>query len=395
MNILYLTHRIPYPPNKGDKIRAFHQLQHLAQKHRVHLACLVDNPNDLPHVKDLDKYCASVEAVYRGSAGARLHILTALSTGTPLSVAAFYSRELQRRIEQRLRSEAIDRIFVFSAAMAEYVRDVTGIPKVIDFVDADSEKWRLYAGYRPFPLSWVYRLEAKRLARYEAEVARVFDHVLFISEAEAQVLHRPTDNLPITTIPNGVDLDYFSPNEEGQLPVSEPTIVFTGEMNYFPNVDAVRYFCQAIFPLVRRVVPQARLYIVGRHPTRQVKALDDGQHVIVTGAVPDVRPYLAAARLAVAPFRIARGIQNKVLEAMAMGLPVVGTSIAFRGLQATAADGIRSVDEPGAFAQAVVTLLQDDLGRRRCAYHARQFVSRHHRWQDHGARLEALLCELG
>jgi sugar transferase (PEP-CTERM/EpsH1 system associated) len=395
MNILYLAHRIPYPPNKGDKIRAFHQLQHLTQRHAVHLACLVDNPADLHYIEDLEKYCASVEAVYCDKARMRLRALTALATSTPLSVASFYAPELRRRIARHLRAGAIDRILVFSAAMAEYVRDVTGIPKVIDFVDADSEKWRLYANYRPFPLSWVYRLEAKRLARYEARVARAFDHAIFISEVEAQVLHGRTAGRPITVLPNGVDAEYFSPVGADQPAVREPCIVFTGEMNYFPNVDAVRYFCQTILPMVRRIVPQARFYIVGRHPSRQVRALHDGQHVLVTGAVSDVRPYLAAAHLAVAPFRIARGIQNKVLEAMAMGLPVVGTSIAFRGLQATAADGICVVDEPKAFAQAILTLLQDASGRRRCAYHARQFVGRQHRWQEHGARLEALLHELG
>jgi sugar transferase (PEP-CTERM/EpsH1 system associated) len=336
-----------------------------------------------------------VEAVYRGKTAARLRALTALATGKPLSVASFSSRALQRRIARRLRTAAIDRIVVFSSAMAEYVRDVTGIPKVIDFVDADSEKWRLYADYRPFPLSWVYRLEARRLGRYEAQVASAFDRAIFISEAEAQVLDGRTDGRPITIIPNGVDTDYFSPNGGGPLRVSEPHIVFTGEMDYFPNVDAVRYFCRVIFPLVRQAVSAARFCIVGRHPTRRVKALADDRHVIVTGAVPDVRPYLAAAHLAVAPFRIARGVQNKVLEAMAMGLPVVGTSMAFRGLQATAADGVRIADEPEALAQEVLTLLRDGALRRRCARQSRQFVCRHHRWQDHGERLEALLQELG
>jgi sugar transferase (PEP-CTERM/EpsH1 system associated) len=395
MNLLYLAHRIPYPPNKGDKIRAFHQLRHLAQRYTVHLACLVDDLEDLPYVKDLEKCCASVEAVYRGKTAARLRALTALATGKPLSVASFSSRALQRHIARRLRTAAIDRIVVFSSAMAEYVRDVTGIPKVIDFVDADSEKWRLYADHQPFPWSQLYRLEAKRLARYEAEAASWFDHAVFISDAEAQVLRGRTQGQPVTVIPNGVDTDYFSPHGGGQPPLGEPCLVFTGEMNYFPNVDAVRHFCRAILPLVKRLVPNVRFYIVGRYPTRQVRALADGRHVVVTGAVPDVRPYLGVAHLAVAPFRIARGIQNKVLEAMAMGLPVVGTAIALRGLQATAADGVRIADHPEAFAQEVLALLQDPLERRRCAHRARQFVCRHHRWQEHGARLEALLQALG
>jgi glycosyltransferase involved in cell wall biosynthesis len=162
-------------------------------------------------------------------------------------------------------------------------------------------------------------------------------------------------------------------------------------MDYFPNVDATRYFCREIFPLVREAMPEALFYIVGRNPTRQVRALAREANVVVTGSVPDVRPYLAKARVAIAPLRIARGIQNKILEAMAMGLPVVGTSEAFQGIQATMADGIRIADDPEGFAQEVLALLKDHDLHRLCSHHARCYVECRHRWQNHGARLESLL----
>jgi sugar transferase (PEP-CTERM/EpsH1 system associated) len=298
---------------------------------------------------------------------------------------------LRKKITQRLNSEKFDLIFVFSSNMAEYVRHVSDLPRVMDLVDVDSEKWRLYANCYSLPFSWVYQLEARRLARYEAEVAGIFDHAIFVSEKEASLFKRRVSDRPISVFPNGVDLDYFAPN--GDDP-KQPALVFTGEMNYFPNVDAVRYFCGEIFPLIRATVPDARFYIVGRNPTPQVRKLGRQPNVFVTGAVNDVRPYLAQARVAVAPLRIARGVQNKVLEAMAMGLPVVGTSVAFQGTQATVADGIRITDNPQEFAREALTFLKDPGLRRQGALQARRYVQRCHRWQDHGASLESLLQDV-
>jgi sugar transferase (PEP-CTERM/EpsH1 system associated) len=391
MRILYLAHRIPYPPNKGEKIRAFHQIRLLSRKHTVHLACLIDEKEDLQHVKALAKYCASVDAVYRGRTSARGLSLLTLLTSRPLSVMPFYSRKLAKKIANRLRSERIDRILVFSSSMAKYVRHIAGIAKVLDFVDMDSEKWRLYADYHPFPFSWIYRLEADRLGRYEEEVASIFDHSLFVSEKDAELLRRRLSDRPISVISNGVDLDYFAPNGGHACCSNPPVLVFTGAMDYFPNIDAVQHFCQTIFPLVRKARPEVRFSIVGRNPTRLVKALGHHPHVTVTGSVSDVRPYLTRAQVAVVPLRIARGVQNKVLEAMAMGLPVVGTSQAFQGLQATTSDGVRIVDAPEAFAQEVLTLLEDHALQRQRSLQARHYVQCHHQWQGHGASLESLL----
>jgi sugar transferase (PEP-CTERM/EpsH1 system associated) len=394
MNILYICHRIPYPPNKGEKIRAFHQLRYLATRHTVHLACLIDEPEDVQYVQALEPYCASIDVLYRPKINAKLFALRALCTTQPLSVAAFYSAAFASKIRQRLHAEHIDRIVVFSSPMAVYVQQASQIPKVMDFVDADSEKWRLFADYHPRILSWIYRLEARRLAQYEREVARTFEHAIFVTEREACLLRQHVPDRPISVIPNGVDLEYFTPPQDAGGTTEPPVLVFTGVMDYFPNVDAVDYFCREIFPCVHAIVPAAQLYIVGRNPTRQVRQLSRQSHVIVTGAVPDVRPYLARAWVAVAPLRIARGVQNKVLEAMAMGLPIVGTSAALQGTWATLTDGVRMADSPRAFAREVVTLLEDRALQRQCALQARRYVQTYHQWEVHNARLEALLYEM-
>src|SRR5215475_12187119 len=208
MNILYICHRLPYPPNKGEKIRAFYQLRYLATRHTIHLACLVDEAEDLQYVGALQQYCASIDMVYRPKIAAKLLALRALCTDQPLSVASFYSSALARKIRQRLAVEQIDRIVVFSSAMTVYVQQISGIPKIMDFVDADSEKWRLFADYHPWMLSWIYRLEAHRLARHEVEVARTFDHTIFVTDREAHILQEHVPERPISVIPNGVDLEY-------------------------------------------------------------------------------------------------------------------------------------------------------------------------------------------
>jgi sugar transferase (PEP-CTERM/EpsH1 system associated) len=395
MNVLYICHRVPYPPNKGEKIRSFHQIQYLSKRHKVHVACLADEQDDLRHAKQLESYCASVDVAYRNKTAARCLAALGLLADKPLSVAFFYSSELRRKIERRLRTEAIDIIVVCSSAMAPYVWHVRDIPKVIDFVDVDSEKWRLYAAYHPVPFSWLYQLEAKRLTRYEEVVARTFNCCIFISREEANLFQRRVNDRPIVVVSNGVDLKYFVPNRDKISSADEPSLLFTGVMDYFPNVDAVQFFCREIFPLVREMVPQARFYVVGKSPTRGVRSLGSLPGVIVTGSVPDVRPYLGRARVAVAPFRVARGVQNKVLEAMAMGLPVIGTSIAFQGIQATEGDGIRIANDPESFAKEVCMVLKGDkkLGSL-WAGQTRGYVDRHHQWHDMGAKLELLLEEM-
>jgi sugar transferase (PEP-CTERM/EpsH1 system associated) len=392
MKILYLAHRLPYPPNKGEKIRTFHQIQQLAKRHTIHLCSFVDDPDDLPLVPALRKHCASVEVAYRSNASSFLFAAAALLRRRPLSVSLFYRKAFAKKFLEKLATERFDCVFVSSSSMAQYSCFASDLPKIVDFIDVDCEKWRLYAQYHSFPLSMIYKLEAERLARYEEQAARMFDHCILISEEERRVFQERVDGRPVSVISNGVDLEYFAPYGFDFLRVFHPTIVFTGAMDYFPNVDAVQYFCQEILPFVHQSVPNAQFYIVGRNPTREVKALESYPNVIVTGTVPDVRPYLARATVSVAPLRIARGVQNKVLESMAIGVPVVGTVESFKGIRATESDGIRIAKDPRSFAHQVATFLRGDTSLRQQAGHqVRRYVERHHRWEDQGAKLDRLI----
>lgn len=398
MNILYLAHRIPYPPDKGDKMVSYHQVRHLGARHRLHLVCFADDRRDLVHADVLREFCASVDVVFRSPRRARIAGLRGLLDGRAISVAAFDSHALRRAAAERLRGADI--VLAFSSVMAQYVPAGDWRPRVMDFVDADSEKWRLYASRSRWPASWLYAREADRLGRFEEGVARSWDQSLFVCEREARVLRTRAPGVPVGVIPSGVDLDYYTPpsrltrpgNGSGPHATERvPRLVFTGMMDYFPNVDGVRWFAAEVFPRVREALPTARFTIVGRNPARSVRALASVPGIEVTGAVPDVRPHLAAADLACVPLRVARGLQNKMLEAMAMGLPVVATSPAYEGLDAPEGAGIEVADDPTEFAARIVALLQDDARRREAGRRARAYVEARHKWADHGAALEALL----
>jgi sugar transferase (PEP-CTERM/EpsH1 system associated) len=396
VNILYLAHRIPYPPDKGDKMVSYHQVRHLGARHRLHLVCFADDRRDLVHADVLREFCATVDVVYRSPRRARLEGLRGLLDGRAISVAAFDSKALRRAAAERLRGADI--VLAFSSVMAQYVPAGDWRPRVMDFVDADSEKWRLYASRSRWPASWLYAREADRLGRFEDAVARSWDQSLFVCEREARVLRERVPGVPVGVIPSGVDLDYYTPpsrassgNGAGPRPERVPRLVFTGMMDYFPNVDGVRWFVSEVFPRVRAAFPEARFTIVGRNPVHAVRALASEPGIEVTGAVPDVRPYLAAADVACVPLRVARGLQNKMLEAMAMGLPVVATTPAYEGLDAPEGAGIEVADDPAVFAERVVGLLRDDARRLEAGRRARAHVETRHKWADHGAALEALL----
>jgi sugar transferase (PEP-CTERM/EpsH1 system associated) len=312
-----------------------------------------------------------------------------------LSVAAFDSGEFRRLVEARCRRDPPDAILVYTAVMAPYAENA-GVPRLVDFVDVDSEKWKLYAARHRPPRSLVYAIEARRLAAFEDHVCRDFEHSASVSEMEKRILAARVPGLRHTVIPMGVDLEYFRPPADsgGRGGSARPVIVFVGVMDYFPNSDAVSWFAKRVFPLVRPRVPEVEFRIVGRRPSRAVRALAREPGVTVTGAVADVRPHLADATLAVAPFQITRGVQSKVLEAMASGLPVVGTRIAFQALGAGEKDGLRAADTPSALADEVVAVLRDPtLGRSRGA-EARRYVERNHRWETSGDLLESVLTTL-
>lgn len=392
-DLLFLAHRIPYPPDKGDKIRSWHMLRHLTENWRVHLGAFVDDPADWAHVGVLKEICADVCLRPLSPRTGKLRSLTGLATGKALTLPYYQDAVLERWVRARL-GGGIGAVVVYSSAMAQFVMGAHGVRRVMDFVDIDSDKWRQYAPTKPWPLSWLYAREGRKLLAWERRVATAFDASLFVSEAEAMDFRRlaPESARKVGHFNNGVDTEYFSPDHVLDSPFQEgaPSLVFTGAMDYWPNVDAVAWFAQSVLPLVRRVVPQVRFHIVGSRPGAAVQGLA-GEGVVVTGRVPDVRPYLAHAAMVVAPLRIARGIQNKVLEGMAMGKAVLATPQALEGIAAQADTEVLVAEDAGAQAETVLRLLREPAVAASVGAAARRRVAADYAWGPNLARLDALL----
>ncbi|WP_207537018.1 TIGR03087 family PEP-CTERM/XrtA system glycosyltransferase [Sabulicella rubraurantiaca] len=392
--LLFLAHRIPFPPQKGEKIRAFHMLAHLSRRHEVELGCLVDDPADMAHVEALREWCSHVEAhpIPRGPAAA-LRAVPRFRPGEPLSLAWFRHPSLSAWVEEGLESRRWSRALVYSSAVAPLLMTPAAqqaqMRRVLDFVDVDSAKWRAYAAETSGPMRWVYAREAETLLRFERRAALAFDCSIFVSEEEARCFAAlaPETASRLDHVDNGVELARFDPEIEhpDPYPAGPPVLVFTGTMDYRPNVDAVTWFAEEALPLL----PGLRFAIVGANPAPTVRALERIPGVIVTGSVPDIRPYIAHAAAAVAPLRIARGIQNKVLEAMAMAKPIICTPQAFEGVRAVAGrDALIAPDAAGlaAAVRAVLDGHHPTLGEA-----ARAAVLAAHDWKATLRRLDAVM----
>jgi sugar transferase (PEP-CTERM/EpsH1 system associated) len=393
LRIAMLCPRLPYPLTKGEKIRAFHHLRHLARRHQVTLVCLVDDPSDLEHLDTLRAFLHRVEAVAINRRVARAKSLRALLTGRPLSLEYFACPTLARRLEEAVRSGKCDLILVYSSAMAQYVEGVREIPIVADFVDLDSEKWRQFAERAAPPMSWLFAREAARMRAYERHVGLDVHTVVLVSRHEADLYRAAAPEARVAVVPLVIDTEYFAPAPPPR-PGLPPTIVFSGVMDYFPNVDAVRFFANEILPRIRREEPGTRFLVVGQRPAPAVRRLGKRPGIEVTGPVADVRPYLQQAHVSVAPLRVAQGMQTKILEAMAAGLPVVTTPKGFEGIEAAAGDDLVVEADAECFAHQVIDLLRDPARRQRMGKVARAFVEGRHRRERVMAELDAVLAAL-
>jgi sugar transferase (PEP-CTERM/EpsH1 system associated) len=392
MRILFLAHRLPYPPNKGDKIRSFHELQGIAKRHEVDLFCFYDQPEDVRYFNDVRRYCRDLYAEKISWPLSRARAISASIVGRPFTTAFFRSPDMSRRIGEAVRSRNYDLIFLFSSSMASYVEAFSNIPRVLDMVDVDSDKWVQYANYTSPPVSWLWRAEGHRLAAYENLCARRFTTTLLSTDAEAELLIARCPSCHVEVLENRMSAEDFDPD---RVPVSpeiaayQPYVVFTGSMNYRPNVDAVGYFHREIFPLIRARMPKAHFVIVGRNPVRLVRRLAEDPLIHVTGAVADIRPYLRGASAAVAPLRIARGVQTKVIEAMAMGLPVAASRKVSIALPETLRRQVFAEDDPRRIADFLVERLR---GPGELCRTLRQVVvdyARNSHWEE---RLETVLA---
>jgi sugar transferase (PEP-CTERM/EpsH1 system associated) len=394
LKVVFLSQRVPYPPDRGDRITTCHFLRHLLERGaQVRLGCFAEDARDDEGVARLARDVAAVAAPRLRRKLARFTSLRGLVSGEALTLPFFRNTELQRTVQHWIASDAPDLIYVYSSSMAQYALDARGPVRLMQFAELDSDKWRQYAAERGRATRWVYEREARRLLEFERRVARSFDVSCVVSEVERELFRARIPDVDPVVLPNGVDVEHFVSAGDG---AREPqTVIFTGVMDYAPNVDGVLWFVRHCWPAVRARFAAARLLIVGSRPLPACRALHGRDGIEVTGRVPQTPPWFDRATVAIAPLRLARGVQNKVLEAMSMGLPVVATPQAAQGLGAVARDVLRVASDAEATVEAIGGLLADPAAARTLGARAAAFVRSHYRWQDMYAILDRVLAAHG
>ncbi|MEF8698930.1 MAG: TIGR03087 family PEP-CTERM/XrtA system glycosyltransferase [Candidatus Accumulibacter sp. UW26] len=390
MKILYLCHRFPFPPKRGGKIRPFNMIRHLsASGHRVTVCSLARSPQEADEAQGIAPYCVNFAIEQVSDPLQTLRMVARLPLPTPSSMGYFYSPALKQRVDHLLASEPWDLIFVHCSSVAQYVEQVRDVPKILDFGDMDSQKWLEYANYKPFPLSLGYRLEGNKVLAAEKRLAGLFDLCTATTRAEWETLEGYRTGVASDWFPNGVDSDFFCPSTE---PYDPDTLSFIGRMDYYPNQECMARFCQQIWPQLRSRRPQIKLSIIGADPSPAMRKLGELPGVTVTGSVPDVRPFVRQSALMVAPLNIARGTQNKILEAMAMGVPVVTSRIAAGGVDAEPVTHFLVADRAEEYSAAILGILDNPAERQRLALAGRQRMLSNHAWPHSMARLDRIIA---
>lgn len=392
--LLFLVHRLPFPPNKGDKICSGNILKYFSGHWRVHLGTFIDDPDDWQHADTVRQKCENSCIVNLPRSKRITGSFFALMTGQALSLGYYRNKELQDWVRESIVRECPDAVWIYSGVMGRFVRGLLPehIPVIFDAEDVDSEKWRSYSESSRWPMSWLYRREANKLLAFEREMAASTHASVFISEVEADVFKAlaPESADKVHFRINGVDSLYFDPDKTYENPYQEgqKVLVFVGAMDYQPNIEAVKWFCDNVLEEVRAREPDFLFCIVGMKPTKGVLRLGAMDGVRVTGSVPDVRPYLSHALAACLPLQMARGIQNKALEAMSMALPVLATSHALLGI----------LSPPGALsfvadtAEEMTRMALDILTQpRQINSTGRACVLEHYNWDTNLKKMEASL----
>ena len=391
MRILLLTHRLPYAPNRGDRIHAWHELRLLAPEHEITLVSLVHDREEASHAGELASLARETITAPVPYFRNRIRASLALATGRPLTHVLLDSPLVLPALRRIVRERPPDVVVAFCSSMARFAMEppLDAFPLVIDMMDADSVKWASLAEVSRPPVRWIYRREASCLGRFEAVAVRRASATTVVNERERQALLSLAPDARVVVIQNGVDIHHFSPPGP---PADRPDVVFCGVMNYPPNEAGAVWLAREVWPHVRRNEPTATLWLVGAQPTAHVKALRSTDAGIeVTGSVDDVRPYLWKAALSAAPLHTARGIQNKVLEAIAAGLPTVVTQAVWGGLPREVHPACRLADGAGEFADAILTLARLTPAGRRALANSADLSSLS--WEATLAPLKALLQE--
>jgi polysaccharide biosynthesis protein PslH len=388
MRILFVCHRFPFPPKRGGKIRPFNIIKHLSEKHKVVVASPVRSAEEAEAGAGLGDYCSTYVTDRITKPMAAIHMLSNLAKGRPVSMGYFYSARLHHQIQEKINKVKFDLILVHCSSVAQYVEDATGITKIMDFGDMDSQKWVAYGKTRQFPLNLIYRIEGIRLQRAEADLAGKFDYSTCTTLEEMRTLESYNVGVRTSWFPNGVDTEYFKPSEE---PYEPDTICFIGRMDYYPNQECMQDFCADTLPLIRRMCPRVKMFIVGADPSPAIKDLEKIPGVVVTGSVPDVRPYVWRCAVNVAPLKIARGTQNKILESLAMGVPSIASVNAAVGIDAEPGTHFLTASTPEECAEAVVNLLSNNGERQRYSEAGRARMLSHHSWEGSMRKLDRII----
>lgn len=389
MKILYVCHRFPFPPKRGGKIRPFNMIRHFSQNHEVTVCSLVRSDEEAMEGAGIAEHCAHYEMGRVSNAMQNLRMVARLPTLEPSSMGYFYSPDLARRIKALVKAQTFDLIFVHCSSVAQYVEAIDGIPKILDFGDMDSQKWLEYVRFKPFPLSLGYWLEGTKMERAERRLATRFDLCTATTRAEWQSLEGYGTGVSTGWFPNGVDADFFQPDGDAY---DADTISFIGRMDYYPNQEGMFDFCERAWPLLKARRPQLKLVIVGADPIPAVRKLEELDGITVTGSVPDVRPYVLRSALMVAPLNIARGTQNKILEAMAMGVPVVTSGVAAGGVDAESENHFLVANTPEEYANAILRIVENPAERTRLALAGRERMLSHHAWPRSMERLDGIVA---
>jgi len=390
--VVFLCQRVPWPPDRGDRITTWHFLQHLlARGAEVRVGCFQEEDRDQQAVEFLNTRCAEVVAPRLSRQTRKLTSMRGLLTGEALTVPFFRHGELTRAMDRWCVTPP-DLVYVYSSSMAQYVLGRDANAKIMQFAELDSDKWRQYAAVAGPLGKWIYGREAKRLLAFEDRVAREFDRSFVVSDVEKDLFEERIPGVDADVLPNGVDVEHFS--TEGDQQRHPHTAVFTGVMDYEPNVDGVCWFVESCWPALRQRFPDARLLIVGSKPIPKVQALGDRDGITVTGRVETTPPYFDRASVAIAPLRLARGVQNKVLEALSMSLPTVASPQASQGLGDVPTASLCVADGAAETIAGVSKWFADPELARRDGIAAGEWVRRTWRWERMYERLDEILAQL-
>jgi sugar transferase (PEP-CTERM/EpsH1 system associated) len=391
MRILFITFGLPYPPDSGVRIHDFYLIKNVSQHHSVLLLSLITSPQQVKYIEQIGKYCDFVDFVVVKPRSIKEHasaIVQSLLSGRPLATHPFFYEEMVSKIREVVTNWNVDIVQIEHSFLAPYVEAIPAgnkCKKILSFHNLGMNQYKrmlhLKTGIKEkllFVLKWLLML------RWEARYAEKFDHCLVVSPLEGQLLQSTNPKLRISVIENGVDTELYQPLEYTS---KDSNLLFVGVMGYPPNVDAVLYFCDSIMPLMQRQIPGVRLIVVGHEPTQEIHKLAERKNVVVTGYVEDIIPYYQQSQATIVPLRGGGGTRLKILESMALGRPVVSTSLGCEGLNVIDKENIMIVNTPAEFAERVVQLLKDRKLREKISHNARRLVETHYDWSKISQKL--------